>query len=130
MSLMTSISAASVAALLIPMFFANANAEQQGSGGAKTVSKTGIPYRPDSDDAGPPDLVKTIRARRKGKLLNLDRMLLHSPNFAKGWNSMFAAIRNELSLQPKLREIAIMAVRRLHKRNHEIIQPQPHVPPR
>ncbi len=93
MNLMASISAATVAALLIPMFFANANAEQQGSGAAKTVSKSGIPYRPDSDDAGPPDLVKAIRARRKGKLLNLDRMLLHSPNFAKGWNSMLREAR-------------------------------------
>ena len=125
MNLMASISAATVAALLIPMFFANANAEQQGSGAAKTVSKTGIPYRPDSDDAGPPDLVKAIRARRKGKLLNLDRMLLHSPNFAKGWNSMFAAIRNELSLQPKLREIAIMAVGALNKADYEWIQHEP-----
>ncbi len=108
MNLMASISAATVAALLIPMFFANANAEQQGSGAAKTVSKSGIPYRPDSDDAGPPDLVKAIRARRKGKLLNLDRMLLHSPNFAKGWNSM-----------------SIMAVGALNKADYEWIQHEP-----
>ncbi len=124
MNLTVSISV-SVAALVIPVFFANANAEQQGSGAAKTVSKTGIPYLPDSDDIGPPDLVKAIRARRKGKLLNLDRILLHSPNFAKGWNSMFAAIRNELSLRPKLRELAIMTVGVLNKADYEWIQHEP-----
>ena len=91
----------------------------------KTFSKSGIPYLPDSDDIGPPDLVKAIRARRKGKLLNLDRMLLHSPNLAKGWNSMLAAIRNELSLKPKLHELAIMAVSSLNKVDYEWIHHEP-----
>jgi len=91
----------------------------------KTVSKSGIPYLPDSDDIGPPDLLKAIRARRKGKLLDLDRMLLHSANFAKGWNSMLAAIRNELSLRPKLRELATMAVSSLNKVDYEWTQHEP-----
>jgi alkylhydroperoxidase family enzyme len=125
MNQLASMSAAAIAALLTPVFFGNANGEQQSSGTPKTVSKSGIPYLPDSDDAGPLDLVKAIRARRKGKLLNLDRMLLHSPNFAKGWNSMFAAIRNELSLQPKLREIAILAVGALNKAEYEWIHHEP-----
>jgi alkylhydroperoxidase family enzyme len=86
---------------------------------AGAVSNTGIPYRPDSDDSGPPELVKAIRVRRKGKLLNLDRMLLHSPNFAKGWNGMLGAIRNELALHPKLRELAILAVAVLNKADYE-----------
>ena len=67
----------------------------------KTVSKTGIPYVQD-DKAGPPDLVEAIRARRPAhQLWNLDRMLLNSPNFAKGWNTMFGAIRGQLSLPGK-----------------------------
>src|SRR5438552_10592805 len=74
---------------------------------AKKVSKSGIPYLTD-DQVGPPDLVNAIKARRSGgKLLNLDRILLHSPNFTKGWNTMFGAIRNQLSLPGKLRELAI-----------------------
>ena len=49
------------------------------------ISKSGIPYRPDNALAGPEDLVNAIRARRPGgKLLNLDRMLLNSPAFARG----------------------------------------------
>ncbi len=89
----------------------------------KTVSRSGIPYRPDDDRAGPPELVAAIRSRRPGgKLLNLDRMLLHSPNFAKGWNAMFAAIRGQLSLPPKLRELSIMAIGTLNKADYEWAQ--------
>src|SRR3990167_5642943 len=34
------------------------------------------------DQVGPPDLVAAIRQRRGGDLLDLDRLLLHSPAFA------------------------------------------------
>jgi alkylhydroperoxidase family enzyme len=89
----------------------------------KAVSKSGIPYLPDNDQAGPPELVNAIRARRpSGKLWNLDRMLLHSPAFAQGWNAMFAAIRGKLSLAPRLRELAIMSVGVLNKADYEWVQ--------
>ena len=65
-----------------------------------------IPYQPQDIDE-PSELVAAIRARRGGALLNLDRMLLHSPPFARGWNDFLGAVRNELSLTPKLRELAI-----------------------
>ena len=84
----------------------------------KPVSKTGIPYV-DEEKAGAPELIAAIRARRGGKLLNLDRMLLHSPNFTKGWNTMFAAIRGQLSLPGKLRELPIMAIAVLNKADYE-----------
>jgi len=93
---------------------------------AKTVSRTGIPYVADDDKAGPPELIAAIRSRRPGgKLLNLDRMLLHSPNFAKGWNGMFAAIRSQLALPGKLREIPIMAIAVLNKADYEWAQHEP-----
>jgi len=80
----------------------------------------GIPYLPDGDLAGPAEVVNPIRARRSGgKLLNLDRILLHSPPFAQGWTSMFGAIRNRLSLSPKLRELAIVAIGALNKADYE-----------
>src|SRR5205814_944382 len=92
---------------------------------AKTVSKTGIPYI-DEAKAGPPDLLEAIKSRRPGgKLLNLDRMLLHSPNFTKGWNTMFAAIRGQLALPGKLREIPIMAIAVLNKAEYEWAQHEP-----
>lgn len=89
---------------------------------AKKVSKSGIPYLSD-DQVGPPELVAAIKSRRAGgRLLNLDRMLLHSPNYAKGWNGMFAAIRNQLSLPGKLRELAIMQIGVLNKAEYEWVQ--------
>ncbi len=92
---------------------------------SKAVSKSGIPYRPDAD-AGPPAVVDAIRARRPGgRLLNLDRMLLHSPPFAQGWNGMFAAIRGQLSLSPRLRELAIMSVAVLNRAEYEWTQHAP-----
>ena len=92
---------------------------------AKTVSKTGIPYI-DEAKAGPPDLLEAIKSRRPGgKLLNLDRMLLHSPNFTKGWNTMFAAIRGQLALPGKLRELPIMAVAVINKADYEWAQHEP-----
>jgi len=90
------------------------------------MSRTGIPYVADDDKAGPPDLLAAIRARRPGgKLLNLDRMLLHSPSFAKGWNSMFGAIRGQLALPGKLRELPIMAIAVLNKADYEWAQHEP-----
>src|SRR5262249_21786152 len=85
---------------------------------AKTASKAGIPYKPDDDTAGPKELVDAIRARRGGKLLNLDRILLHSPNFAKAWNGLFGAVRGQLELSGKLRELAIMTVSSLNKADY------------
>ena len=91
----------------------------------KTVSQTGIPYVSD-EKAGPAELVDAIRARRPGhQLWNLDRMLLNSPSFAKGWNTMFAAIRGQLSLPGKLREIPIMAIAVMNKAEYEWVAHEP-----
>jgi alkylhydroperoxidase family enzyme len=90
---------------------------------AQDVSKSGIPYRPDSDAAGPADVVGPIRARRPGgKLLNLDRMLLNSPAYAQAWNTMFGTIRQKLAVPAKLRETAIMSIGVLNKADYEWFQ--------
>jgi alkylhydroperoxidase family enzyme len=68
-----------------------------------------IAYLP-PDVNEPATLVAAIRARRGGELLNLDRMLLHSPPLAAGWNAFLKAVRTELSLDVRLREMAICAV--------------------
>jgi alkylhydroperoxidase family enzyme len=118
-----SLAAMSAALVFSTLLAAPARAAAPGEPMSKSVSKTGIPYRPDSDQAGPAELVQSIRARRKGgKLLNLDRMLLNSPEFAKGWNAMFGAIRGKLSLAPRLRETAIMAIGVLNKADYEWAQ--------
>jgi alkylhydroperoxidase family enzyme len=77
-----------------------------------------IPYLP-HDLAEPGDLVAAIRQRRGGTLLNLDRMLLHSPPLAQGWNAYLRAVRTELAVPAKLRELAICAVARLNHADYE-----------
>jgi len=110
-----------VAALIGTLVSGSARAAEPSTSPQK-VSRSGIPYLSD-DQVGPPDLVTAIKSRRSGgKLLNLDRMLLHSPNFAKGWNGMFAAIRNQLAVPGKLRELAIMEIGVLNKADYEWAQ--------
>ena len=105
---------------------APALADQASTTSPKTVSRMGLPYKPDDDQIGPKELVDAIKSRRKGgKLLNLDRMLLHSVAYAKGWNGLFAAIRGQLSLPGKLRELAIMAVGSLNQADYEWTQHEP-----
>jgi len=77
-----------------------------------------IPYRKE-DDPEIGALVDAIRARRKGRLLNLDRMLIHSPPFAQGWNALLGAVRRNLDLSPRVRELAILAVARLNRADYE-----------
>jgi alkylhydroperoxidase family enzyme len=105
---------------------APALADQAPTTSPKTVSRMGLPYKPDDDQIGPKELVDAIKSRRPGgKLLNLDRMLLHSAAYAKGWNGLFAAIRGQMSLPGKLRELAIMAVGSLNQADYEWTQHEP-----
>jgi alkylhydroperoxidase family enzyme len=83
-----------------------------------------IPYR-NEDDPAIAGLVDSIKARRKGKLINLDRMLLHSPPFAQGWNALLGAVRRDLELSPRVRELAICAVARLNDAPYEWYQHAP-----
>ncbi len=77
-----------------------------------------LSYQP-ADLAEPAEIINAIRARRGGQLLNLDRMLLHSPAFAKGWNALLREVRANLELPPKLRELAICVVAVLNGADYE-----------
>jgi alkylhydroperoxidase family enzyme len=83
-----------------------------------------ITYKP-GDVSEPKELVASIRARRGGRLPNLDRMLLHSPAFARGWNAHLGAVRSELAVPPKLRELAICAVAALNGAEYEFLHHAP-----
>ena len=65
------------------------------------------------------ELVAAIEARRGGALLSLDRMLLWSEPLARGWNVYLRALRQELSLPPFVRELAICVVARLTGAEYE-----------
>lgn len=78
-----------------------------------------------ADVAEPTNLVNAIRKRRGGRLLKLDRMLLHSPAFAEGWNSHLAKVRLELTLDGQLRELAICVVAVMNQADYELEQHLP-----
>jgi alkylhydroperoxidase family enzyme len=83
-----------------------------------------IELRPD-EMLAPADVVTSIRTRRGGQLLNLDRMLLTSPNYAVGWNTFLGAVRTGLGLNARLRELAICAVAVLNRADYELVQHAP-----
>ena len=85
------------------------------------TSMPNVPYVP-IEISEPSEVVTAIRLRRGGSLLNLDRMLLHSPPFAEGWNWLLGAVRSQLSLSPRLRELVICAVGSLNGAPYEVIQ--------
>jgi alkylhydroperoxidase family enzyme len=77
-----------------------------------------IPYA----DPGRPDvapLAARIKAERGGKMLNLYRMLLHSPAVAEGWLGFLTAIRQKSELAPRVRELVIMRVAVLNEAPYE-----------
>jgi AhpD family alkylhydroperoxidase len=51
-----------------------------------------------------------MRARRGGQLSGLDRLLLHSPPVAEGWNALLGALRSGTTLPADLRELIILRV--------------------
>lgn len=83
-----------------------------------------IPYQP-ADLAEPAAVVDAVRLRRGGGLLNLDRMLLHSPAFARGWNGFLGEVRTGLSLSPKLRELAMCVVAVINGADYEFMHHAP-----
>ncbi len=83
-----------------------------------------VPYVP-ADLAEPADLVGAIRARRGGHLINLDRMLLNSVPYARGWNAFLGEVRRNLSLSAKLREIAMCGVAVLNGAEYEFFHHAP-----
>ena len=75
------------------------------------------PGEGDADALGP--LVRRIREQRSGQLLNLYRILLHSPPIAEGWLHMGTAIRYQAGLDGRSRELAICRVGQLNSATYE-----------
>ncbi|MEI7530874.1 MAG: carboxymuconolactone decarboxylase family protein [Betaproteobacteria bacterium] len=83
-----------------------------------------IPYQP-HDIAEPKEVVDAVRLRRGGTLLNLDRMLLHSIPFTRGWNAFIKEVRENLTLSPKYREIGMCGVAILNHAEYEFFHHAP-----
>jgi len=87
-------------------------------------SMANITYVP-IDLAEPKEIVDAVRARRGGTLSHLDRILLHSPNLAQGWNTYLGAVRQRLSIDARLREIIICCVASLNDAEYEFYHHAP-----
>jgi alkylhydroperoxidase family enzyme len=78
-----------------------------------------IPLWTAADIERDPGLVAAIEQRRGGQLINLDRMLLWSEPLARSWNVFLRTLRQELSLSPKTRELAVCVVARATGADYE-----------
>src|SRR3989442_10376588 len=56
------------------------------------------------------DLIAKIRGARGGRLLNIYRMMLHSPALAGGWFELNQAVRYQTEVDGQSRELAVMRV--------------------
>jgi alkylhydroperoxidase family enzyme len=65
------------------------------------------------------EVVERVKARRGGKLIALDKTLLHAPPVADGWNSFLKAIRTQTTLPVSIRELAICRVAVLNRAWYE-----------
>jgi len=74
------------------------------------------PHMPNKDDQA---VVDRIKERRGGKLIELDKTLLHAPPIADGWNSFLKSIRTQNSLPDSVREVAICRVAALNQAWYE-----------
>ena len=84
-----------------------------------------VPYLDDSKNPGLADLVTRISAGRRGNLINVYRLLLHSPPIAATWFEHINAVRWKTKLSGRLREILIIRIALLNRVDYVIAQ---HVP--
>ena len=71
------------------------------------------------------DLIGKIRAGRRGSLINVYKLLLHSPSLAAIWLDFVSAARFKTELDGRLREIVIVRVAHLNRTTYVFKQ---HVP--
>jgi alkylhydroperoxidase family enzyme len=83
-----------------------------------------IPY-PDFSREEREPLAERIKRERGGKLLNLYKVLLHSPSLAEGWLAFLTSVRQRAELPGRFRELAILRVAVLNGADYEFTA---HVP--
>src|SRR5580693_3246404 len=84
-----------------------------------------ISYIEENDHPELADLIGKIRAGRRGALINVYKLLLHSPSLAAIWLEFVSAARFKVDLDGRLREIVIVRVAHLNRTAYVFKQ---HVP--
>ncbi len=74
------------------------------------------------DIAVPAPLVDRLRTRHEGRLLEVERMLLHSPVLATAWDGFFGGIKSGLLLSARQRELVACAVGSLNGADYQFRQ--------
>ena len=83
-----------------------------------------IPYIEESAHPELATLIARIKAER-GRVVDLYKILLHSPVIMEGWLGLFTAIRQKTKLKGRYRELAILRVAVLNGADYEY---QAHLP--
>ena len=78
---------------------------------------------PEAPDEGP--VAELMRVRRGGRLSTLDRLLLHSPPVAEGWNALLGALRGGTTLPADLRELVVLRIAVLNGAPFEWVSHEP-----
>ena len=84
---------------------------------------TAGPRVPEAPDEGA--TAELLRIRRGGALSTLDRLLLHSPPVAEGWNALLGALRSATTLPADLRELVVLRVAVLNDAEFEWVSHAP-----
>jgi 4-carboxymuconolactone decarboxylase len=84
-----------------------------------------IPLIEEADHPELADLIGPIKAGRRGGLLNVYKLLLHSPDLARTWFDHVGAVRWKTQLTGRLREIVIIRIAHLNHIDYVLAQ---HVP--
>ena len=84
-----------------------------------------VSYIEEKDHPELAELIGKIRAGRRGTLINVYKLLLHSPPLAAIWLDFVSAARFKTELEGRLREIVIVRVAHL---NHTTYVFKQHVP--
>jgi alkylhydroperoxidase family enzyme len=71
------------------------------------------------------DLLEKVRAGRRGRVINIYRMLMHAPPLAESWFMHSNAVRWKTTLEGRLREIIIIRLGHLASATYVLNQ---HVP--
>ncbi|MDA1324679.1 MAG: carboxymuconolactone decarboxylase family protein [Proteobacteria bacterium] len=84
-----------------------------------------VSYIDGTDDSEMAELVDKIRSGRRGSLINVYKLLLHSPPLAESWFDHLNQVRWGTQLSGRLREIVIIRIGYLNKVAYVLNQ---HVP--
>ena len=79
----------------------------------------------EADVAGSAEFIEKVRSGRRGNLLNIYRLLLHSPPLASAWFDLLNAVRWQTKLDGRLREIVIIRIAYVNHAQYGLAQ---HVP--